>query len=60
MARSISREGIGFGDVDCNNPCSEELLCLRDRVQEALDSLIVHLSDLFNRKVTNVLSVGVV
>jgi hypothetical protein len=59
VTRSIAREGVSFSDVDGDDACAEELLCLCDFVDEVPDRLSIHLSNLLDREVANVVAMSV-
>jgi hypothetical protein len=59
MAGAVAREGIGLGDVDGDNTRPEELPCLREFVDKLLDCLSVHLANLLDREITNLVAMTV-
>jgi len=55
MTGPIASERVGLSNVNGDDTGAEELLCLCDLVDELPDCLPVHLSNLFDREISNAL-----
>lgn len=56
---SITCKRVGFGDVDRDDTCSKEFLCLCDFVYQAAHYLPIHFSNCLDKEVVNVFTMAV-
>jgi len=59
VSGAVACEGVGFGDVNGDDSGSIELLRLCEFIDQLSDRLSVHLANLLDREISNVVAVGV-